>query len=672
VRAVVLGCPPGVCEAGHCVRGNEGPVCGRCKAGHAKARHTCSACSEQDENDAKVAMWVVCPIICLILWGFLSWRPLIADFLSPRIRRDGNTHPTGGSGRSGALVWRQLADWRAIATIVIACFQILASLYLQYDVRWTRGVENTMQYFPVANVDISSLPVLHCLWRDVTFRQKLFVGTLAPLSALLIHAVPSNLYSLFERVRGSSSAREEMRRMMRERFYNSLVIFIIIIYPIASTISMRPFHCHPELELVADDFSIRCPRLSDSLELYWGALFTLLYPIGIPACLFALLVFFKVPALAHRKQQDALVEALWQLTVHRFREKMRECSQQSSTSTGQSTGWNRAQPLQTVTITGSAASTSLSSATLSSRRGGSNSRNGSESPGWSGGGSGSEMLVDLKAVLESYAQRVMFTSKKSGSAGNSSAFAAAANDDDEILNHIATSLLLTGTRAALFAFYDMVTALVPEATLVRTEGSSWSAWFGVNDAGQKLLELDNVSNADLRRWIAGVGAKMKALGKLTVHDKGWDEETAEERQAVAHIGPCFVQYKVQFWYWELVEMSRKLLLVAIIPMLINSAQAQITVAMFTSLLAFSACIWGFPYRSSYPNLLQSYVQFTLFCTLYYGQQLLGCEDPSDCGYLSDLQGPLIALQTLAFLHPSLKFLTVLVLVLQRKLKPRAL
>lgn len=29
VRAVVLGCPPGVCEAGHCVRGNEGPVCGR-------------------------------------------------------------------------------------------------------------------------------------------------------------------------------------------------------------------------------------------------------------------------------------------------------------------------------------------------------------------------------------------------------------------------------------------------------------------------------------------------------------------------------------------------------------------------------------------------------------------------------------------------------------------
>lgn len=282
------------------------------------------------------------------------------------------------------------------------------------------------------------------------------------------------------------------------------------------------------------------------------------------------------------------------------------------------------------------------------------------------------MLVDLKAVLESYAQRVMFTSKKSGSAGNSSAFAAAANDDDEILNHIATSLLLTGTRAALFAFYDMVTALVPEATLVRTEGSSWSAWFGVNDAGQKLLELDNVSNADLRRWIAGVGAKMKALGKLTVHDKGWDEETAEERQAVAHIGPCFVQYKVQFWYWELVEMSRKLLLVAIIPMLINSAQAQITVAMFTSLLAFSACIWGFPYRSSYPNLLQSYVQFTLFCTLYYGQQLLGCEDPSDCGYLSDLQGPLIALQTLAFLHPSLKFLTVLVLVLQRKLKPRAL
>eukprot|EP00961_Rhodomonas_salina_P226464 3061956-Rhodomonas_salina.3 len=37
---------------------------------------------------------------------------------------DRNGHQTGGSGRSGALVWRQLADWRAIATIVIACFQV--------------------------------------------------------------------------------------------------------------------------------------------------------------------------------------------------------------------------------------------------------------------------------------------------------------------------------------------------------------------------------------------------------------------------------------------------------------------------------------------------------------------------------------------------------------------
>eukprot|EP00961_Rhodomonas_salina_P150201 2022547-Rhodomonas_salina.2 len=56
--------------------------------------------------------------------------------------------------------------------------------------------------------------------------------------------------------------------------------------------------------------------------------------------------------------------------------------------------------------------------------------------------------------------------------------------------------------------WGQVTALVPEATLVRTEGSSWSlsAWFGANYAGQKLLELYNVSNNYLSEQSSNVGS----------------------------------------------------------------------------------------------------------------------------------------------------------------------
>lgn len=46
------------------------------------------------------------------------------------------------------------------------------------------------------------------------------------------------------------------------------------------------------------------------------------------------------------------------------------------------------------------------------------------------------------------------------------------------------------------------------------------------------------------------------------------------------------------------------------------AGTQITTALFTVLFFFSAYIWGHPYRSTFPNLLQAYAQFVLFCTLY--------------------------------------------------------
>jgi len=116
------------------------------------------------------------------------------------------------------------------------------------------------------------------------------------------------------------------------------------------------------------------------------------------------------------------------------------------------------------------------------------------------------------------------------------------------------------------------------------------------------------------------------------------------------VGGLFVQYKVEFWYWELLEMVRKLLLASSIPMLIHSSATQITVALFTLLFFLSAFLWGSPYRSSVPNYLQAYIQLTLFCTLYYGQQSASCiADPSRCS--SVMPSLLVCMQVSILLFP---------------------
>lgn len=103
-----------------------------------------------------------------------------------------------------------------------------------------------------------------------------------------------------------------------------------------------------------------------------------------------------------------------------------------------------------------------------------------------------------------------------------------------------------------------------------------------------------------RAWLLAVAANLNASGKLTMQEPEWASGAGgaggagvDEQQALACIGSLFRQYKgetcaaapllseeslvltqtvlaVRYWYWELVEMIRKLLLASVIPMLIGS------------------------------------------------------------------------------------------------------
>eukprot|EP00961_Rhodomonas_salina_P186757 2521525-Rhodomonas_salina.8 len=54
---------------------------------------------------------------------------------------------------------------------------------------------------------------------------------------------------------------------------------------------------------MADSNASRCPVLERGFVFYWSLAFILLYPVGIPAGMMAVLHWFDVPGIARRKQE---------------------------------------------------------------------------------------------------------------------------------------------------------------------------------------------------------------------------------------------------------------------------------------------------------------------------------------------------------------------------------
>jgi hypothetical protein len=74
-------------------------------------------------------------------------------------------------------------------------------------------------------------------------------------------------------------------------------------------------------------------------------------------------------------------------------------------------------------------------------------------------------------------------------------------------------------------------------------------------------------------------------------------------------------YTAQCWYWELVELGRKLVLAGLIGMLGRGTVGQIVVAQFVSFFFFALQIWAQPFKESMLNWVKAFSEFVIFGVL---------------------------------------------------------
>jgi hypothetical protein len=158
---------------------------------------------------------------------------------------------------------------------------------------------------------------------------------------------------------------------------------------------------------------------------------------------------------------------------------------------------------------------------------------------------------------------------------------------------------------------------------------------------------------------------MKRDGLLAVQTPVWDPTSADirEQRALEHLGVLIHPYTPTNWYFEVVEMLRKLVLISVIYVISESASVYLWASFLVSFFAHILTTTMRPYSDPRVNRIQMYSLIATCLTVFYGilldnpKVLLAETDDEFDSAAHSLQGGVLAvLNCSIFLWPLFELL----------------
>jgi hypothetical protein len=114
--------------------------------------------------------------------------------------------------------------------------------------------------------------------------------------------------------------------------------------------------------------------------------------------------------------------------------------------------------------------------------------------------------------------------------------------------------------------------------------------------------------------------RLLKAGVISIPFLVWDPESVDkrERDAIRRLGTIFGAYQVQTWFWELVEMLRKFMMVGLLVFISPGEPAQLGVALLITLFFLFAHLILQPFCTPDLNQMQAVSQASLALTLFVG------------------------------------------------------
>jgi hypothetical protein len=192
--------------------------------------------------------------------------------------------------------------------LYITFFQVLSS-FITFNVTWPSLLLNIMVWLKgTLFLDIVALPGLACLWRGVSFQSRLMTYTLGPLAVIALFLVPVLVHTLV--VKFLFPSYERRTEKVVTAVWKNVMFWLFLIYPVVSLSTLEAFNCQPVgLGKLAADFNEPCPGQTHFLTI-WSYIFIAVYPVGIPLFCYLSMLKMGVHLVARDIKFSMLLKAL--------------------------------------------------------------------------------------------------------------------------------------------------------------------------------------------------------------------------------------------------------------------------------------------------------------------------------------------------------------------------
>ena len=251
-----------------CREGHNGVACGTCLPGWALQKGTCVRCADPTEEDSdavkRFAFFVKYIIpsllgtLALIFWYIFAWRPVLkntpgldveswcAECLLGTTAGDGQGRTfcgLGGAGDTKHVDPQESSSGVApVFKILAGFFQVLSSFAGTFQVEWPASFLTITSSASVVQFDLMALPGIPCSTKTLSYFETMMVQTMFPPAVIAALAIPSLLVALLGLLFHGGVWHHPAANATYERFFQSLVLFLFLIYPSISRGVLESFN----------------------------------------------------------------------------------------------------------------------------------------------------------------------------------------------------------------------------------------------------------------------------------------------------------------------------------------------------------------------------------------------------------------------------------------------
>lgn len=664
--ARVYRCPPKACLGTDpngtgvenlCREGHEGVVCAVCQQGWAMSNGVCAVCdSEVADGRSRRGEWVqkylVPPFVGLLLliaWYYFAWRPLLQSessietymmagcmacsslplfsMLTKTVDLFKKLGSAGGKGGGGG------GHIQMVFKIIVGFFQILGSTMPVFEVRWPKILSEMVGWTTYLQFNFISMPGTSCMFKDTTYYDKLRMQTLFPAVTIFLLLVPG-MYTIVSGMLCHGGWKYHPKHTpVINRFYQSTMIFLFLIYPSVSTNVLRSLNCKDygsDGRLLYADHRIDCGSATYRKIQIWSLVCIFVYPIGIPLFMYFSMVRAGISRVAKEKQNVARFAALLNLR-----------KQQLSTMT-------RAAVSNAIGYPGHDHADEFNRRFEYVYGHGVKSLFRVEKSGDDGEGKEPEAPTLRPRDLRKAIARIAQIHEKQIPLSDVAELVKKYDPNHDGLDYDELKTMLTALVRVHVRFtgHEVLDQLsLPQLRSLRMHDWSLPVPDYREDDGEDEEKEDNQEMEDvdedesklnesdseeetgekekLVEWVKEKGLELEKSGMLAFQNLKWrDDGLIEEQNAIRRLGFLFLAYKVEVWWFEVLVMVQKLLLSSVLVFLYTGTASQVAIAFFITFAFLLLVLINRPFTNQQLQTLQVYALVTQALNMFFGIMLI--------------------------------------------------